>query len=514
MPGTRSHERRADTDTLPTATSAFASFGSGKSYSMLTAFTSLPPERQRFALLLVQAMEDVAADTELPEADVRSMVYRLLQAAVLQERRAPAARRELARVLGPALGDLDPVPYATVEQARRLAALRASLLRDGAWSTAAIADARGITTNNARQWVSRHRKAHRIFTVTHEGETLVPALLLDEELEPRPAVQEPIRLLHDAGEDGWALWAWFATPSAWVGGRIPSELLASEPDLVARARDSGRPRWHDRTGLPGSGFLPGPGSQGPRSSSLAARSAPGGRGLPHGIPTCPLASSVQSVRHWERSFLTARRWRRDGADSVWRRNADGCDARVVLSRGSRGGNQNHLRTAGPRAPRPCGTERASISPATRSHGPLTGPNRHDSSATCRDDAGALRLHAGVGRGPPRATDRRCHAGRLGVAVTDRRAGPSRLAASRRPAERCQRGVRPIRRSSPVGPDCVEPGRPSLRRSHDWRRPAARRADSGTARRGHCADLTIALERRSETCRCHPVGTAPRQAHPV
>lgn len=235
MPGTRSHKRQGDIETRPTATTAFATFGSGKSYSVLTALTSLPPERQRFALLLVQAVEDVAAETGVSEADVRSMVFRVLQAAVLQERRAPAARRELARILGPSLGELDPVPYATVEQARRLAALRTSLVRSGAWSTATIADARGITTNNARQWVSRHRKAHRIFTVTHEGETLVPAFLLDEELEPRPEAQEPIHLLHDAGEDGWALWAWFATPSAWVGGRIPGELLASEPDLVTES---------------------------------------------------------------------------------------------------------------------------------------------------------------------------------------------------------------------------------------------------------------------------------------
>jgi hypothetical protein len=235
MSGSRGRERRVETDTSPTATAVFATFGSGKSDSVLTALTSLPPDRQRFALLLVQAVEEVAAESEVSEADVRSMVYRVLQAAMLQERRAPAARRDLARVLGPSLGELDPVPYATVEQARRLAALRASLLRDGAWSTAAIADARGITTNNARQWVSRHRKSHRIFTVTHEGETLVPVFLLDEELEPRPAAQEPIRLLRDAGEDGWALWAWFATPSAWVGGRIPGELLASEPDLVAES---------------------------------------------------------------------------------------------------------------------------------------------------------------------------------------------------------------------------------------------------------------------------------------
>lgn len=230
----RSAARQMGTAQRSTATSAFAT-GSGKTPSTITALTDLSPEWQRFALLLVQAVEDVADEAAVPEADVRSMVYRMFQAAVLQGRRVPRARLELAKVLGPSLGEFEPVPYATVEQARRLAALRASLLRSGAWSTAAIAKARGMTTSNARQWVSRHRKAHRIFTVTHEGETLVPAFLLDEELEPRPAAQEPIRLLHEAGEDGWALWAWFATPTAWVGGRVPAELLASEPDLVARA---------------------------------------------------------------------------------------------------------------------------------------------------------------------------------------------------------------------------------------------------------------------------------------
>ncbi|MGE3834544.1 MAG: hypothetical protein AB7H43_07140 [Acidimicrobiia bacterium] len=213
----------------------FFAAGAGKSHAALTALHALPLEQQRFALLLVEAVGRVADEAEVPEANVRNMVYRVFQAALLQERRAPAARRELARVLGPSLDEFDPVPYATVEQARRLAALRAALLRDGAWSSAAIADARGITANNARQWVSRHRKAHRIFTVAYEGETLVPAFLLDDELEPRSAAQEPIRLLREAGEDGWALWAWFATPSPWLDGRIPAELLATKPDLVVES---------------------------------------------------------------------------------------------------------------------------------------------------------------------------------------------------------------------------------------------------------------------------------------
>jgi hypothetical protein len=91
--------------------------GAGDRHSRTTSLTDLSPEWQRFALLLVQAMEDVAGEAAVPEADVRSMIYRMFQAAVLQGRRVPGARLELAKVLGPSLREFDPVPCATVEQA-------------------------------------------------------------------------------------------------------------------------------------------------------------------------------------------------------------------------------------------------------------------------------------------------------------------------------------------------------------------------------------------------------------
>lgn len=206
---------------------------SGRSSQVSAAVSHLSAEQQRFALILTDAVRELADEIDAPESQIRNLLSRLVHAGLLQQHRSQEARRELARILGPSLADLDPVPHATVEQARRLAGLRASLLRGGAFSTKAIADARGITPNNARQWISRHRKAHRLFTVAHEGETLVPAFLLDESLEPRPEARAPIEALRTAGEDGWALWAWFATPSAWLGGRVPAQLLGTDPDLVA-----------------------------------------------------------------------------------------------------------------------------------------------------------------------------------------------------------------------------------------------------------------------------------------
>jgi hypothetical protein len=201
------------------------------------ALSTLAPEFQRFALLLQKAVGDVAHDQAVSEAEVLRFVFRSLQVARIHERRAAHARRELADVLAPSLDDVAPVPRATIEQARRLAALRAALLAGGAWTTAALAEAHDMTPNNARQWIHRHRKAGRIFTVTHEGEALVPAFLMDERLEPRPAAQAPIRALRAAGEDGWGMWAWFVSPSGWLGGQVPADLLDTDPGGVAQAAE-------------------------------------------------------------------------------------------------------------------------------------------------------------------------------------------------------------------------------------------------------------------------------------
>jgi hypothetical protein len=200
---------------------------------VLDALRDLPFEEQRLALILVEALPGVADDAEITLSEARNLLSRLVQGGLVQERMAPAARAELGRALAPPLADLDPVPQATVEQARRLAALRTSLLRGGALSAAAVAEARGITLTNARQWISRHRKAGRLFTATYEGQTLLPAFLLDESLGPKDGAEEVIRPLRETGEDGWALWAWFASPSAWLGGRVPADVLDTDPELLA-----------------------------------------------------------------------------------------------------------------------------------------------------------------------------------------------------------------------------------------------------------------------------------------
>lgn len=204
----------------------------------LSALQELPVEDQRFALLILKALGQAAGESGSSEDEVRRLVYRLLASADMQRTRAVAVRNDLAQQLVPSLAELDPIPHATLRQASRLAALKTSLLSKGAYPVSALAEAKGTSPNTIRQWLHRARNRHELFTVSHDRETLVPAFLLDESLEPKHELQESIRSLREVGEDGWALWAWFVLPAAALGDQSPCEIAEKDPDLVSRLAQS------------------------------------------------------------------------------------------------------------------------------------------------------------------------------------------------------------------------------------------------------------------------------------
>jgi hypothetical protein len=177
----------------------------------------------------------VAAEEHASSAEILDALRPVLATTLHTRRRALASVEDMVRVMTPSIVDVDPVPRAAVDQARRRAGLRASLLSQGAFTYRALAEGRGTNEAAARQSVRRARGKHLLFSVVHDGETLVPAFLLDEDLDPRPIYRSAIEALTKIGEDGWALWAWFTTPSAWLDGEVPAQLAESDAERVAEA---------------------------------------------------------------------------------------------------------------------------------------------------------------------------------------------------------------------------------------------------------------------------------------
>jgi hypothetical protein len=128
------------------------------------------------------------------------------------------------------------VPPASLAQAQRLAAHRNALLATPVYTHESLQQMRGDTrASSTRTWLSRRKEARELFTVKHDGRTIIPAFQLDPDNEPRPELQPVLQTLIDAGVQSWALWTWLTSPTSLLSGEIPEQLVRSTPQRVLRA---------------------------------------------------------------------------------------------------------------------------------------------------------------------------------------------------------------------------------------------------------------------------------------
>lgn len=152
----------------------------------------------------------------------------------IQAEDAAAFRKKFVRAM--MVAEIDPVPEETRAQVRRLTRQRERLLATGAYTTDDLGKLRGDTKPTATHtWLSRRRKANALFTVTHDGNTLIPAFQLDADGRPLEAMAEVLQALAPAQLGDWATWTWFTSGSSWLGGAVPAEVLTENPSRVARA---------------------------------------------------------------------------------------------------------------------------------------------------------------------------------------------------------------------------------------------------------------------------------------
>lgn len=168
-------------------------------------------------------------------AAVGESLRRLLEiVGKIRAEEAAARRPELLKAMMAA--SVDPVPRETIEQARRLARQRQKLLATGAYTTESLRELRGdASASSTRTWLARRRAAGELFSITHEGNSLVPAFQLDEIGSPLPSIAPVLAALAPAELSAWATWTWLASSSPWLGGAEPWSLLASNPERVTRA---------------------------------------------------------------------------------------------------------------------------------------------------------------------------------------------------------------------------------------------------------------------------------------
>lgn len=154
----------------------------------------------------------------------------------VQAEHAAATRDELVHTL--MAGNVPLIPPATVAQAQRLATHRDALLATHIHTHGSLSDLRGdAKESSTRTWLSRRKAENKVFTVAHNGRTLIPAFQLDDQGEPRPELQPLLAALQDAGVHDWTLWTWLTSPTSLLSGAVPEQLVRTAPKRVLRAAE-------------------------------------------------------------------------------------------------------------------------------------------------------------------------------------------------------------------------------------------------------------------------------------
>jgi hypothetical protein len=129
-----------------------------------------------------------------------------------------------------------PTP-AAVLQARRNAEARSALLTEfGALRSQDVADLAESRATNRAALANRWRTENRVVAVPVGDELLYPGFQFNAEGKPKPAIGPTIDLLRsDPHTTDWQMALWFVTPTSWLGGTRPVDLLDEDPDAVINA---------------------------------------------------------------------------------------------------------------------------------------------------------------------------------------------------------------------------------------------------------------------------------------
>lgn len=120
-----------------------------------------------------------------------------------------------------------------LRQLRLQAAARARFLEEVPLLTSqAVGELLGSEARNTSAMASRLKREGRLFAVTHKGTDLYPSFQVVEG-EAHPAIRDVLAAFQ--AESPWTVALWFFTPSGWLGGERPMDLLAREPERVIEA---------------------------------------------------------------------------------------------------------------------------------------------------------------------------------------------------------------------------------------------------------------------------------------
>jgi hypothetical protein len=176
---------------------------------------------------------DVADESNIEDVreEVEATLSRLVPVVVemARNRRTTLSKELVSAFLQGAM----PRPV-DLAQARLQARALKQVFEGTEWLTAAqVGDLARLGTGNPTGSVNRWKSLRKIFAICRDGKDYYPRYGLGPDFRPLPQLADVLSVL--AHYDGERLAAWFESPSGFLKGQRPRELLASQPERVLAA---------------------------------------------------------------------------------------------------------------------------------------------------------------------------------------------------------------------------------------------------------------------------------------
>ena len=132
--------------------------------------------------------------------------------------------------------DRGPLAAAALLQARRNAAARQQFLDEfPSLNSAEVADAALSKASNRASLANRWRDEGKVFAIRVGDQQVYPAFQLDEQGRPHDVIARILSALRPGQLSDWQIALWMTSPTGWLGGRRPVDLLVDEPSKVLEA---------------------------------------------------------------------------------------------------------------------------------------------------------------------------------------------------------------------------------------------------------------------------------------
>lgn len=147
-------------------------------------------------------------------------------------------QEKLERIVDAFVPEVSAPEHLMVE-ARMAGEARAAVIESADWLTAAqLSEVAGFGGQNPSAQPNKWKKEKRIFAIRQGGGDLFPGYALNPETGYRPvAGLAPILKLLASEMDEWEIAIWFASANSFLGGKMPKDVLLSQPERVLAAAE-------------------------------------------------------------------------------------------------------------------------------------------------------------------------------------------------------------------------------------------------------------------------------------